>query len=353
MDLEDNLNLSNSWIPVQALRDAADIKESFKKGFHRKTASSPSGNSSKHLVSVEVKANSPTSNTIHFNSLHSRYNTATLDIIPIHQEVTETSEKKYINNITRLNEEILILSTQLKQANETIAGLTQRLNDSNSKHALHLQSLHERHEQKIRRNRLDMDNLLKDVHIKSSNLVLEKAILDKNLEIELQKRKFQEKIDDMSKRFESQIETKENQHKNQIEALKEQFLEIILSLKVKIFEEIEKLQARHKDETDKVYKEMEIIKYAGNKKIEEAEAEEKLKQLYNVNANERKKEDNPTENFQENDVQIIEELSSQVNMFIRKSLRESGESDLDMSLRQLINQINLEHEDSISEIIRN
>ena len=56
------------------------------------------------------------------------------------------------------------MSTQLKQANETIACLTQRLNESNSKHAMHLQSLHERHEQKIRRNQQDMDHLLREMN---------------------------------------------------------------------------------------------------------------------------------------------------------------------------------------------
>ena len=49
----------------------------------------------------------------------------------------------------------------------------------------------------------------------------------------------------------------------------------------------------------------------------------------------------------------MEELSFQANMIIRKPMRESGESDLDMSLRQLINQINLEHEGSITDLLRN
>ena len=119
MEFEEKLNISNSWIPVKALRNAAEIKDTYKKGFHRKTVSSPTGSPNKSAISVEVKANSPTSNTIHFNSLHSRYNTATLDIFPVPQDLPDASEKKYINNISRLNEEILIMSSQLKQANET------------------------------------------------------------------------------------------------------------------------------------------------------------------------------------------------------------------------------------------
>ena len=356
MDLEENLNLSNSWIPVKALRSAADIKETLKKGTHRKTASSPSGSPSKNAISVEVKANSPTSNTIHFNSLHSRYNTATLDIIPVQQDLSDSLEKKYINNISRLNEEILIMSSQLKQANETIANLTQKLNDSNGKHALNLQSLHERHEQKIRRNRQDMDNLLKEVHLKSPTLALEKIILEKNLELEMQKRKFQEKIDSMSKQFESQIETKDLQHRKQIETLKDNFLEVVLSLKGRFFEEIEKLNKRQKNDIFKAYKEMEIITcYEVNDiKDKEEDKAERLKFVDNDKDFKRKKEEDKPDNFQENDdeLQIIEESSSQVNLFIRKPMRESGESDLDMSLRQLINQINLEHEGSISEIMR-
>lgn len=325
MDLEENLNISNSWIPVKALRNAAEIKETYKKGFHRKTLSSPSGSPSKNSISVEVKANSPTSNTIHFNSLHSRYNTATLDIIPFQHDLSETAEKKYITNIARLNEEILIMSSQLKQANESIAILTNKLNESNSKHALHLQSLHERHEQKIRRNRQDMDNLLKEVHLKSPNLVLEKAILEKNLEIEMQKRQFQEKFQEMTERFEKQLQAKDVQNKTQVHGLKDQFLEIILTLQGRFFDEIESLQKEYKVEVDRVAGELDGIDLAFKRPSKE----------------------------QESDIDLIEELSLQANMFIRKPMRESAESDLDLSLRQLINQINLEPDCSLSDIMRN
>ena len=348
MEFEEKLNISNSWIPVKALRNAAEIKDTYKKGFHRKTVSSPTGSPNKSAISVEVKANSPTSNTIHFNSLHSRYNTATLDIFPVPQDLPDASEKKYINNISRLNEEILIMSSQLKQANETIAMLTNKLNECSSKHALHLQSLHERHEQKIRRNRQDMDNLLKEAGAKPSNLTLEKIILEKNLEIEMQRRQFQEKINDMAQRFESQIQMKDVENKAQICCLKDQFLEIVLSLQGKFFEEIEGLQVQYKKEVDKIYTELDFIS-AGNVG-EEREFLGEEKEFFEEEELVKKKVSDPGN---ESDLQIIEELSSNANMFIRRPIRESGESDLDLSLRQLINQIHLEHEASLSDIMRN
>lgn len=344
MDLEDNLNLPNSWIPVRALRNALDIKESIKKGHHRKTASSPSASPNKNTISMEVKANSPTSNTIHFNSLHSRYNTSTLDISPNHQEFSDALEKKYITNIARLNEEILIMSTQLKQANETIACLTQRLNESNSKHAMHLQSLHERHEQKIRRNQQDMDHLLREMNNKSPNMALEKIILEKNLEIEVQKRKFQEKIDELTRRFEKQIEEKDKQNSNQLKVLKDQFLDIVIMLKERFFDEISTLQGQYKLEIDRVRGSMDALN------------DDRVMENYDgfcmENVNRREKYGIEIRDEIDDDLQIMEELSATPGLYIKKSLRESGESDLDMSLKFLINQINLEHDASVLEIIR-
>ena len=278
--------------------------------------------------------------------MHSRYNTATLDIIPVSSDISESSEKKYINNISRLNEEILIMSSQLKQANETVAVLTNKLNESNSKHALHLQSLHERHEQKIRRNRQDMENLLKEINSKSPNLALEKIILEKNLEIELQKRKFQEKIEEMSKRFESQLEAKENQHKVQLEMLKNQFVGIIGSMKEKFFEQIGKLNEEYDKNVKKIRKNSDLLENCESYSEEETVLDADIDKIREAK---RKSEIN-----QENEeFQLMEELSFQANMIIRKPMRESGESDLDMSLRQLINQINLEHEGSITDLLRN
>lgn len=339
MDLEDNLSIPNSWISVKALRNAADIKETFKRGYHRKTVSSPSGSPNKSAISVEVKANSPISNTIHFNSLHSRYNTATLDICPPQFELSDTFEKKYISNIARLNEEILIMSTQLKQANETIAMLTHRLNDSNSKHALHLQSLQERHEQKIRRNRQDMENLMKEMHSKTPSMSLEKIILDKNLEIEVQKRKFQENIEDLAKKYESQLEAKEKQHRFQCQTLKDQFLDIVLAIKDRFFEEISTLQGQYQLEIDRVRYSLDSLNQG--------------KGFYKENINENLYNKPKNQEDSDEDLEIIEELSSTPEPYIKKPIRDYGESDLDTSLRFLINQINIDHDPSITEILRN
>ena len=319
MDLEENLNISNSWIPVRALRNAADIKDSLKKGYHRKTASSPSASPSKNSISVEVKANSPTTNTIQFNSLHSRYNTASLELYPVPFDFPESTEKKYINNITRLNEELQIMSNQLKQAHETIASLTKKLNDSNGQHAMHLQSLHERHEQKMRRNKQDMDNLVKEFNIKSPNLALEKIILEKNLEIEVQKRRFQEQVDEMNRRFDERLGYQDRVNREQIQMLKDQFLDVVVRMKNKFCKDIESLQAEFRLEVDRVQTSFDNLQ----------QAPQEVQDL-------------------EDDFQIIEELSSHA-----LSKRQFGESDLDLSLKHLINQINLENDGSISDILRN
>ncbi|OMJ72643.1 hypothetical protein SteCoe_28868 [Stentor coeruleus] len=313
-----------------------------RKAYHRKTSSFPFSSLNKNSISIEVKANSPTSNTIHFNALHSRYNTATLNISSNLQELSESTEKKYINNITRLNEEILIMSTQLKQANETIASLTQELNNTNSKHAQYLQTLHERQEQKIRRNQQDMDRLIREMNSKSLSMPLEKIILEKNLEIEVQKRKFNGKIDEMTKWFEKNLEAKDLQQKNQLQNLKDQFLDIILSFKEGFFEEIDNVLKRSEIENRRVKEDLNRIDM---NEAEDDSMEVTRKSPFIIGKYEKK--------VRNDDLQIIEELSSEPGMIIRKTVRESAGSELDLSLRFLINQINVEYDQSISDYMHN
>ena len=319
MDLEENLNISNSWIPVKALRNAADIKDSLKKGYHRKTASSPSASPGKNSISVEVKANSPTANTIQFNSLHSRYNASSLELYQAPFDLPDRAGNKYLTNIARLNEELQIMSNQLKQAHETIISLTKKLQDSNGQHALHLQSLHERHEQKMRRNKQDLDDLIKDFNAKPANLTMEKIILEKNLEIEMQKRKFQEHTDQMNWTFEKHMESKEEMHREQIQLLKEQFLDLIVKMKNKFCKEIESLQSEFRLEVDRVQTSFDNLQ----------------------------QDPQETQDL-DDELRTIEELSSHA-----LSKRQFADSELDLSLKHLINQLNLENDGSISELLRN
>ena len=162
-----------------------------------------------------------------------------------------------------------------------------------------------------------MDNLMKDFSMKSPNLALEKIILEKNLEIELQKRKFQEQVDDMTNRFESHLENANLQNKMQVQELKDQFLDIVIQLKEKFCKDIEGLQDEFRVEVERVQVSFEAMGDA--------------------------KEGGDLED----DLQMIEELSSQF------SRRQYAESDLDLSLKCLINQINLENDGSISDLLRN
>lgn len=344
MDLEDNPNPAIFSSPDKPEETLSTIIGPSKKPYHRKTSSFPFSSLNKNSISIEVKANSPTSNTIHFNALHSRYNTATLNISSGFQELSESTEKKYINNIARLNEEILIMSTQLKQANETIAALTQELNKNNSKYAQNLQALHERQEQKIRRNQQDMDRLVKEMNSKALNMPLEKIILEKNLEIEVQKRKFHGKIDEMSKRFEKQLEIKDLQQKAQLQNLKDQFLDIILSFKEGFFDDIDELLRKSEVGNRRAKEDFNRIDMHG---VEEGNEEATRKSPFSIGKYEKKIRN------EDDDMLVIEELSAAHGMIIKKPIRESAGSELDLSLRFLINQINVEYDQSVSDYMHN
>ena len=93
------------------------------------------------------------------------------------------------------------MSNQLKMANETIACLTAKLNDSNHQHAIHIQSLHERHEQKITKIKQDIERYLNQFNSNPHNTLLEKIILEKNRELEDQQKIFNSKMSKMREKF--------------------------------------------------------------------------------------------------------------------------------------------------------
>ena len=346
--------MSSSSLMKQRLKRSTTALISPYQTFHRKTISSPTDSPCKESIPTEVKANSPITNLINFNSIHQRYNNNFLDIPQIENDTPPhfPSEKQYLNNIHRLNQEIQIMSSQLKLANETIASLTIRLNESNNQHAIHIQELHERHEQKITKIKSDIDKLVGQAHSKPSPHNLQKIIMEKNFEIEDQHKKFNEKLAEVRNRYEKQMKIKEKDNARKIELLKNQFLEVINELKGRFLGEIENLHKKYKCEMDQVKEAMKVI---GNK---DGGSEDEISTAIEIDHEKNAKNQDSL-----SDLQIIEELSSKQQIFLnplnqcqkcdfdrRPNESENSITDLDASLRQLIGQISFDNEISLTDI---
>ena len=119
--------------------------------------------------------------------------------------------------------------------------------------------------------------------------------------------------------FEKHMESKEEMHREQIQLLKEQFLDLIVKMKNKFCKEIESLQSEFRLEVDRVQTSFDNLQ----------------------------QDPQETQDL-DDELRTIEELSSHA-----LSKRQFADSELDLSLKHLINQLNLENDGSISELLRN
>lgn len=243
MELED-IEMNNSWIPVKAIRNAADIKSTFRTSTHRKTVSSPPETPPHHISRVkENRLSSVFGSSI---NLHTRYNTASIDSFQpsvTHELDSSLLERKYSSIISRLNEEIMILGNQLKHSNTIISELTKKLNEINNKHAQHIQALQERHEQKMRRNKQELDYIIQEMNsrnMKHVNQSLEQALKKAHEE-------FQNEIYEKSKVYQEELENNNYEHKKQVNILKSHCLGIVAELKERFVDELEKVEEEYKE----------------------------------------------------------------------------------------------------------
>lgn len=305
---------------------------------HRKTISSPGESPYKDSIPTEIKANSPISYPLKFNSLHQKYQDTSGESLSIEKDTSDSQslDKKYINNINRLNQEMQIMSNQLKQANETIAILTVRLAETNNRHAIHIQELHERHEQKITKLKSDLEKLFSQASTKPCSSTLQKIIMEKNFELEGQQKKFNEKLHIITEMHEKQLKYRDKEHSSKITILKKQFLDVIQELKDKFLSEIEDLQTKYQGEVEQM---KEALKMLNSK---EGPSDSEISTAIEIDHEKNKHHESLS------DMQIIEEISFQPNVIIRNFEESVGtSSELDASLQQLINQIGFENEVSL------
>lgn len=242
MELEEFSN-SCSWISTKALREAADLKFSIKTSFHRKSASEiptptklpciPSSSST--ISAVQTPKNHPCWNTSSLeNSSQKSFN---FDFFQ--------PDKKYQQQVSRLNEEIQILSEQLKEANELIKNLNEKLAETISKHILHIQALQERHEQKLKRNQKELELILHSSNSFNNN-ELQKITNEFHSALDKQQSEFDVLLEYQEQRFRDESERKESEFREKEKSLRQNFMTVIMDLKQKFVQELQEVRMKYK-----------------------------------------------------------------------------------------------------------
>ena len=245
MDTEDFAN-SASWISTKVLRDTADLKQSVKKTIHRKSASVLPNS-----LPVPVMANASViaEKNLTPKGSHQRFNTVSFENVQGFKPLVNDShmqDKKCLHQIARLNQEILILSGELKQANEVISQLSMKIVEMNAKHTQHLQALQERHEQKLKRNQQEIEFLIKSCE-SYKNAGLEKAENEFKAILNKQQESFDAKIKTQERNHYEEIYRKESELKQHVSVLRQHFIETISNLKSKFVEELDYVESKYKN----------------------------------------------------------------------------------------------------------
>ena len=145
--------------------------------------------------------------------------------------------KKSMSLIERLNEEILILSTQLKQANEIISYLSNKISQFNTVNEESLSAIQDDFESRLNSCKLELENecnylsniiesLKKEHHAYTSELTA----------------KFQKKFYEQEQENEQKLEKIAFEHKKRIVFIENHYIELIMNMNHKFIEETEYLQ---------------------------------------------------------------------------------------------------------------
>ena len=238
-DLKSNaLGTTVPWI------SSLENKISMKKNVHKRYFST-SGDESPLKSRINEIEISPSKNSpIHsFNSrsaLWADHFKMFTDPCPDLSPISE--EKKNKSLISKLNEEILILSEQLKQSNEIINFLNDTVYECQAENQSNLLALQQEFD-------IRTSKTLKDTEDQRENI---------NQMIEIMSREHKNQLNELNDRFLKELNIKEQEHEQHIEKLsynhkkqlistESHFIEIIMNLNHKFVEEIEYLNKRYRN----------------------------------------------------------------------------------------------------------
>lgn len=147
--------------------------------------------------------------------------------------------------IFRLNEEIHILSQQLKSSNKQIESLNQQISEIQQENAIKLQTMQEKHEKRLHKSKNDLDFLLKDLNMKSIAIMAEQFLKKHNEEMEGLKESYEKQIEQLRSLHENELIAKEVEGEKSLYDLKQRFFKYLAEVEKKFKHDLNRVRYRY------------------------------------------------------------------------------------------------------------
>ena len=147
--------------------------------------------------------------------------------------------------IFRLNEEIHILSQQLKSSNKQIETLNHQISEVQQENAIKLQTMQEKHEKRLHKSKNDLDFLLKDLNMKSIAIMAEQFLKKHNEEMEGLKDSYEKQIEQLRSLHENELIAKEVEGEKSLYDLKQRFFKYLAEVEKKFKHDLNRVRYRY------------------------------------------------------------------------------------------------------------
>ncbi|CAG9322806.1 unnamed protein product [Blepharisma stoltei] len=237
LDADKEFSKIGSWISIRSLKDATNIQAVYRQHSRSSSADSTSPTPSADTsITMEWKPNTVINQSACFTFIHGNYNPDFAS--PYKPTITEISEspsgkqdlesiKYFLQNreakLRKLQKRYKIDTAKLKEelnaANENIAKITKEANfykEQNLKmkeeHALQIQLLQARHEQRMQRSKQELNILLGEFNEKTAELVTEKLNMAHQQEIDKIHGFYHEQIEQIREEYENELLIKDEEN---------------------------------------------------------------------------------------------------------------------------------------------
>lgn len=168
------------------------------------------------------------------------------------------SPAKFIQKIQKLNEEIVILSQQLKLSNKEIERLNTKLTLANQENTIKLQFMQEQHEKRLQKSKSDIDFLLKDMNMKSCAIIAQEFLQKHSEEIENLKEFYEKQLESLKAHYESDLIFKDMEQERNLNEVKQKFFRYVSEIEKRFKKELTGLRFEYSRELVEMQKELQI-----------------------------------------------------------------------------------------------
>ncbi|OMJ75770.1 hypothetical protein SteCoe_24994 [Stentor coeruleus] len=230
-DTKDDFEKDNSWISISSIKKAANISAVIET-FQSESTLPVNLSTTSGWDTVDKSLESINLTSLNYSSLP-------------RSKQKMPSYTSLLKKILILNEEISILSLQLRSSNKEIERLSHLLEEQEKNHTIKIQFMQEQHEKRLQKSKTDLDFLLKDLNMKSTALLAEEFLKKHSEDLENLKDYYEKKLEDIKKAHENEIIYKEIEQDKSLNALKQKFFRYLSEVEKRFKKELNELRSEY------------------------------------------------------------------------------------------------------------